>query len=106
MNPSIARRMTKLESAARPRAGRIELIVRRIVSTDGGETHRAIYGEAVLERHPNEGDNDFIERAESQALAATDSRPGKLTLLPRMTQETAHYGTRITALEEHKNGEA
>lgn len=82
MSTELERRTAKLEQAAHPAANPIEMIVRRVVSTAGAEVARAIIGDAVVNRRTDETAEAFIERAKAVALAATDRRPCRLTLLP------------------------
>jgi len=82
MSTSLERRIAKLEDAAHPEGNRIEVIIRRVLSTAGAEVARAIIGDAVVNRRTDETADAFIERSKAVALAATGRRPCRLTLLP------------------------
>ncbi len=77
MNP-LERRTAKLE-ASRPDANQIEIIVHRVI---GGEVVRAVIGDRAIERRTDEAEGTFIERSKLEALAGTDRRPCRVTLLP------------------------
>lgn len=81
MNP-LERRMAKLEQVAHPDANQIDIIIRRIIGTDGDEVVRAIFDDKVVDRRADEDENDFIERSKAEALASTDRRPCSMILLP------------------------
>ena len=81
MSTALERRMTKLEAAAHPEANRVALIVRRIIRADSGEVVRAIIGDKVVDRQPDESEDDFIARSKVEALAGTHRRPSRVVLL-------------------------
>ena len=81
MSASLARRMTKLEAAANPEANGVAVILRRIIRADSGEVVRAIIGDKVVDRQPDESEDDFIARSKVEALAGTHRRPCLVVLL-------------------------
>ncbi len=83
MSTTLLNRLTRLEKAARPRTGGVDLICRRFISVDGNdEAVRARIGGRILERTEDETEEAFVQRAQAEALASTDWRPCVITLLP------------------------
>jgi len=83
MSTQLERRMAKLEeAAASPEKDRITVIFRRIVCDSGGEVVRARFGETQIDRNPGEDEQEFMNRADNEAVAATGRKPSRVILLP------------------------
>ncbi|HCV12274.1 MAG TPA: hypothetical protein DGC76_00980 [Candidatus Accumulibacter sp.] len=81
LSKPLERRKLTLE-ASRPDANQVAIIIRRIIGTDRDEVVRAVSGDQIVDRRSDEAEDDFIERAEAEALARTDRRPCHVLLLP------------------------
>lgn len=75
MSTALERRTAKLEQAAHPGEDRLDLIIVRGMATSGSKTVRASFGDTAVDRRADEAEDDFIERATAEALAATRQRP-------------------------------
>lgn len=75
MSTTLERRTAKLEQAAYLGEDRLEVIVVRGMPIVGCEVIRASFGDQVVDRRADEAEDDFIERATAEALAATGQRP-------------------------------
>ena len=82
MSTALERRTAKLEQAAHPGANQIDIIIRRVIGTVGDEIVRAVIGDHVVDRHADEAEDAFVERAKVEALTRTDRRPCRVILLP------------------------
>ena len=82
MSTALERRTAKLEQAAHPGANEIDIIIRRVIGTVGDESVRAVIGDHVVDRHADEAEDAFVERAKIEALTRTDRRPCRVILLP------------------------
>ena len=72
MNLKFLSRVEKLEMAVNGAGPSIDWIIRRIIDTDShGEATRAMYGETLFYRESGETERDFIERAQSEIMAAS-----------------------------------
>jgi len=67
---------------SRPDANQIDIIIRRIIGTDGDEVVRAVSGDQIVDRCADETEDDFVERAKVEALARTERLPCRVLLLP------------------------
>lgn len=72
---TLERRMNKLERAEIGGAELLEAIIVSGISTGGNKPVRASFGDRVVNRRADEAEDDFIERATAEALAATGQRP-------------------------------
>jgi len=79
---SLERRMLKLEASRPDSNHQVDIIISRIIGTDGEEVVRAVSGDQIVDRRADEAEDDFVERAKVEALARTDRRPCHLLLLP------------------------
>jgi hypothetical protein len=74
----LEQRLERLEATASS-AAVIEWIVRRIVEVNTrGEVTCASYSGAVFYRHPDETEEQFISRAQSEVMATAPRRPVRL----------------------------
>lgn len=74
----LEQRLERLEATASSVAV-IEWIVRRIVEVNTrGEVTCASYNEAVFYRHPDETEEQFISRVQSEVMATAPRRPVRL----------------------------
>jgi hypothetical protein len=82
MSTALERRTAKLEQAAHPGANQIDIIIRRVIGTVGDEIVRAVIGDHAVDRHADEAEDAFVERAKIAALAASPQRPRRIILHP------------------------
>jgi len=72
---TLERRMNKLERAEIGGAELLEAIIVSGMSTGSNKPVSASFGDQVVDRRADEAEDDFIERATAEALAATGQRP-------------------------------
>lgn len=83
MTTALENRLKRLEKAMIPPGDSIDLICIRLVSPGGrGEVIRADLGDGILDRHADEAEDAFVERAKVAALAASPQRPRRIILHP------------------------